>query len=290
VKVALAAAALLAGTAPVAKLNPGIQPFGAVQANGALWVTLIGDGKLAKIDTAKNTVVARVKVGASPFAVASGAGSLWVANADSGTVSRVNPVKRKVVKTIRVGIRPYDVVFGGGAVWVANLSSGTVSRISPRTNRVLKTIRAGTEPNGLVYAFGALWVGDRLGNALLKISPATNKVVARLTLRKPDWVTPDDRFLWVSEETGSIAKVDPATLALVSRVPVGANPLHTALVGASLWVPSIDDSTVSVVDRATATVTDSFPGPAGAIAVASTEGAAWVSGSNGSELWRFAAG
>jgi YVTN family beta-propeller protein len=295
VKLALAAAALVAGTAsaastPAAKLDPGIQPFGAVASNGALWVTLSGEGKLAQVDPASNRVLGRVKVGASPFAVAAGAGSLWVANADAGTVSRVSPVKRKVVKTIRVGFRPYDVAFGGGAVWVANLSSGTVSRISPKTNRVVKTIRAGTEPNGLVYAFGAVWVGDRLGNALLEISPARNKVVARLALSKPDWVTPDDSALWVSEETGSIAKVDPASLTLLGRVAVGANPLHTAVVGGDLWVPNIDDSTISVVARGTAIVRDTFPGPAGAIAIAFAAGAAWVSGSGGTELWRFPSG
>ena len=155
------------------------------------------------------------------------------------------------MKTIRAGIRPYDVAFGGGSLWVANLSSGTVSRVSPKTNKVVKTIKAGTEPNGLVFAFGAVWVGDRLGNALLKISPATNKVVGSLKLDAPDWVTPDSSALWVSEEGGSIAKVDPSSLTLAARVHVGANPLHTALAGGSLWVPNIDDSTVSIVDRAT---------------------------------------
>ena len=279
------ALALLAAIAPTAKLDPGIQPFGAVQAKGALWVTVAGEGKLLKLDPATNKVLARVKVGISPYSVASGGGSLWVGNAGWSTVSRVNPISRKVVKTITVGNRPYDVAFGGGSLWVSNLLSATVSRIDPKRNKVVKTIKAGTEPNGLVYAFGAVWVGDRLGNKLLKIDPATNRVVGSLPLHAPDWVTADESALWVSEEEGSIAKVDPATLTLSARVAVGKNPLHTALVGGSLWVPNIDDSTISIVDRSTNAVT-TFAGPAGAIAVATTPGAVWVSGD--SQLWRFA--
>lgn len=285
----LASAAAATAVAPAAKIDAGIQPFGSVAAKGALWVTLIGDGKLAKIDLRTNKVVARVKVGYSPFAVAYGAGSLWVANASSNTVSRVNPTTRKVVKTIKVGLRPYDVAFGGGSVWVANNTSGNVTRINPKTNKVTASIKAGTEPNGLVYAFGAVWVGDRLGNALRKIDPTKNKVVASLALNAPDWVTPDATALWVSEETGSIAKVDPSTMTLVDRVKVGANPLHTALVGADLWVPNIDDSTISIVARATARLTSTFAGPTGAIAAVQAGGAVFVSGSTGLELWRFPA-
>lgn len=282
----LAAAALLA-VAPGAKLGVGIAPVGAVEARGSLWVTLSAEAKLVQVNPLTSKIGAKIKVGAEPLAVASGAGSLWVANASSATVSRVNPKTRKVVKTIKVGIRPYDVAFGGGAVWVSNLTDGTVSRIDPKRNKVVKTIRAGKEPNGLVFAFGAVWVGDRTGNALLKISAQTNTVVGSLALSAPDWVTPDEDALWVSEETGSVAKVDPSSLTLAGRVTVGANPLHTAVVGDALWVPNIDDSTISIVDRAALKTAETVPGPEGAIAVATAGGSAWVSGWRASELWRF---
>jgi virginiamycin B lyase len=284
---AIVAAVAATGAAPAARIQVGLQPDGSAAAKGAVWVALIADAKLAKVDPATNKVVARIKVGYSPLAVAYGAGALWVANGGSGTVSRVNPTTRKVVKTIKVGARPFGIAVGGGSVWVANLSGGTVSRIDPKRNTVVKTIKAGTEPNGIVYAFGAVWVGDRLGNKLLKIDPASNKVVGSLALKAPDWVTPDESSLWVSEETGSVVQVDPASLALTTRIAVGANPLHTAVVGGNLWVPNIDDSTISVVDRGTRKVIDTFDGPSGAIAATAIGGSVFVSGSNGFEVWRF---
>src|SRR3954447_10509793 len=104
----LAKLALLA-LAPIAQFTPGIQPFGAVPAKGALWVNLYGSGQVAKIDPATNKVLARVRVGPQPISLAYGASSLWVGNGGSTTVSRINPTTRKVVKTIKVGARPYGV-------------------------------------------------------------------------------------------------------------------------------------------------------------------------------------
>jgi YVTN family beta-propeller protein len=278
--------ATLGAATPSAKIQAGIQPFGSVEVNGSLWVTLIGDAKLAKIDPATNKVVARVKTGFGPFAVAYGAGSLWTANSSNGTVTRIDPKKNKVLKTIRVGGRPHDIAFGAGAVWVGN-NGGTVNRINPKTNRLVKTIKAGTEPNGIVFAFGAIWTGDRLGNKLLKIDPATNKISGSLKLDAPDWVTPDENALWVSEETGSVVRIDPASLQVTATVKVGANPLHSAIVGGDLWVPNLDDSTISVVGRSAGKLKNTFPGPSGAIAISSAAGDVWVSGSTGVEVWRF---
>src|SRR5207237_921028 len=107
------AAGTVAATAPepTARVLTGSQPFGAVELNGTLWVTVVSAGQLVGIDPDRNRIVARVKTGASPFAVAAGAGSLWTANAAAGTVSRIDPKRRRVVKTIKVGRRPYDIAF-----------------------------------------------------------------------------------------------------------------------------------------------------------------------------------
>jgi DNA-binding beta-propeller fold protein YncE len=43
-------------------------------------------------------------------------------------------------------------------------------------------------------------------------------------------------------------RVNPSTGTVVARVRVGANPLGSAWIGGELWVPNIDDGTLSIVD------------------------------------------
>ncbi len=73
-----------------------------------------------------------------------------------------------------------------------------------------------------------------------------------------DWITPVGRYLWVSQETNRVAKVDPVALRVVARVRVGANPLGSALVHGDLWVPCIDGNEIVVVDTGRARVKRRF--------------------------------
>jgi len=96
--------------------------------------------------------------------------------------------------------------------------------------------------------------------------------------------------LWVSSETGSIYRVDPASLAVKAIVPVGANPLASAWFGGELWVPNIDSNTVSVVNPATNGVRLTIPVGQSPIAVAVAVGAPWVSSQLDGDLWRLSSG
>jgi len=82
-------------------------------------------------------------------------------------------------------------------------------------------------------------------------------------------------------------KLDPATGAVLARIPVGHNPLASAWIGGELWVPNIDDGTISVIDPATRSVRTTFAAGSGTLAVAEAAGDAWVSASNDGEIWRL---
>jgi YVTN family beta-propeller protein len=196
-----------------------------------------------------------------------------------------------VQKKIRAGIQPRDITFAAGSIWVTDPIQSSVIRISPKTNRVVKTIRrVGVEPNGIAFARGRIWVGDYTGGALFRINPKTNKIVGKTTLPGADWITVGPDALWVSQEkVNAVARIDPATGAVIARVPVGANPLGSVFVGGDLWVPNIDDNTVSIVDTSTNT-SRTVAGPPGAGAIGSLKGEAWVTSSTGNELWRMSPG
>jgi YVTN family beta-propeller protein len=82
-------------------------------------------------------------------------------------------------------------------------------------------------------------------------------------------------------------RLDPNTGNVLARIPVGRNPLASAWIGDQLWVPNIDDGTVSVIDPATNSVRTTLVVGTAPLAVAESGGDAWVSSSFDGQLWRI---
>ena len=158
--------------------------------------------------------------------------------------------------------------------------------MNPKTNKVTKTIKAGTTPNGVVYAFGALWVADLGGGKLLKVDVHKNSVVKRYAIPKADWITPSPDALWVSSEDGNVYRFDPSAGKVVAKVAVGANPLGSAWINGELWVPNIDDSTLSIVDPTKNAVRTTLATGESPLSIASAAGDVWISVSDDGEVWR----
>jgi YVTN family beta-propeller protein len=141
----------------------------------------------------------------------------------------------------------------------------------------------------VVYAFGSIWVADLGRGAVVRINPRTNRVTKRIKVAKADWITPSSDALWVSSETGEIVRIDPARAAVVARIDVGANPLGSAWVGGELWVPNLDDGTISVVDPQKNAVRTTLEVGSGPLSIVTAGGDVWISNSNDGEVWRLSA-
>jgi len=74
---------------------------------------------------------------------AAGDGAVWVSLVPDNTVERIDPQTNTVTETIPVGPQPEGIAVSPGAVWVANRGDPSVSRIDPTTNRVVATIPVG---------------------------------------------------------------------------------------------------------------------------------------------------
>jgi YVTN family beta-propeller protein len=278
-----------AGARPTAVPTATV-PLGAggivLPALGAVWATDTTAGRLVRIDPATNRVTARLRVGARPLGITYGARSLWVASSFSGEVVRVDPRRPKVLKRIDVGLSPYDVAFGAGAAWASDELGGKIVRVAPRRNRVVARIRGFVRPNGVTAAFGAIWVADLDGGTVSRIDPRRNRVTKRVHVPRADWITATPDSLWVSSEQGKVYRLDPATLRIAAVVTVGANPLDSAWVDGQLWVPNIDDDTISVIDPGTSSVVRTMAVADGPVAVASAAGDLWITHER-APLWRL---
>jgi YVTN family beta-propeller protein len=114
-------------------------------------------------------------------------------------------------------------------------------------------------------------------------------VTAQIKIPKADWVTASPDALWVSTETGRIVRVDPVRRTNTPRLRVGANPLGSAWIGGELWVPNIDDGTVSVVDPSRNAVRATLGAGKGPLAIVGAAGDAWISNSVDGTVWRVRA-
>jgi YVTN family beta-propeller protein len=132
-----------------------------------------------------------------------------------------------------------------------------------------------------------VWVGDYGRGRLVRIDPRRNRVEKSVAVPTADWITAHDGSLWVSSETGTIYRIDPATMATQATIGVGANPLAGAWIGDELWVPNIDSGTVSVVSPAGNSVLRTIQVGPSPIAVAGAAGAVWVTSEDGGDLWRL---
>ena len=85
---------------------------------GAVWLLILEDALVRRIDPVTLEVTEAFRVGRIPEALAVAQGALWVAASRDGTLTRYD-VASADLKTIEVGGAPRDMAIGGGAVWAA---------------------------------------------------------------------------------------------------------------------------------------------------------------------------
>ena len=104
--------------------------------DGMLWVTLYGNGKLAKVDPVTASVIKEYPLpagNAGSYAVAiDGAGLVWANEINTDTVVRLNPVNDEVrvvkLPSKNVGIRKM-IVDAGGRLWYMGSHNGRLGMV-----------------------------------------------------------------------------------------------------------------------------------------------------------------
>ena len=126
-------------TGQMSELNTGrgSQPRRIAAApDGMLWVTLYGNGRLAKIDAGAMKVVKEYQLpagNAGPYAVTvDGGGMVWVNEINTDTVVRLNPANEEIrvvqLPSKNVGIRKM-IVDAGGKLWYMGSHNGRLGVI-----------------------------------------------------------------------------------------------------------------------------------------------------------------
>lgn len=287
-------------------------------------LALIATALLASASSPTVIAKIRLKEFAQPCAAAGAGGAVWVSEFSAPYLLKINPKTNKVVKKIAIGSGSCGLGYGAGSLWIEDTNSSTVSRVSVASGKRLRAIPVGNQPYDATFAYGAAWTtsysdGDleridpvrnavvkkwRLGSAIgvvgafgsvwatgldgvLRVDPATNATLTTIPVQAgAGWTAASDNAVWVTTGESKLARIDPQTNEVVASVQLRGNLGDPAFVGGKIWVPEIQQNDVAIVDPATNTFDKRLKVGAGPFVVTAIKGEAWIPSYKGYDIWR----
>jgi virginiamycin B lyase len=194
--------------------------------------------------------------------------------------------------TIAIGGERQIAVTPDG-VWISNRAAGTITRIDPRTNELGSPLAVGKEPCfSVLSAFKDLWVPLCGGPGLARIttdkpksdaaSAAVDKapklpIMITLGIRSAGPIVTGASSVWmITDNAGTLSRIDPDTNAVVAEVTVPAGPAAIAFGEGAVWMTSSSTDKLTRVNGDTNVVTEHIKVGKGPSAVAVGEGAVWT--------------
>jgi YVTN family beta-propeller protein len=230
--------------------------------NGGVWVGNFGDATVSRIDPDSRRVDT-ITVNGAPVSVALAHGVAVVANgppANSLTLVHANSTSASDLVPL-----PNAPTFGTSSLtsdrdgfWVVDTQDSTVTRyVVTSGGSVARGVVAKLGPdttgqfNDVAVGEGSVWVvGSDLDPRLWRIDPGSGRVtgVGRLPLA-PRRVAVTDGGVWITGEIRDVVlRVDPQTMHVVDRIPVGHGGSTIAAGAGSVWVANAFDGTISRID------------------------------------------
>jgi streptogramin lyase len=211
-----------------------------------VWATLRSAG-LAHIDPSSNSAEtvepsARGSFRPSFDGIAGRSRALFLGRSDLHGLSlaRFDTANRVLGGSVRVGHdADHAVATGLGTVWISDRADNSVTEVSP--GRPMSVIgRASIAgPGALAVGAGKVWVTDQIDNKLWYLVPAALNVPQPPIAvgSQPVGVAFGKGFVWVANYgDGTVDKIDPATKAIVKRIPVGRHVSSIAVGAGKVWV------------------------------------------------------
>lgn len=288
-----------------ATIAVGREPGAAATGFGAVWVPNTGDGTLARVDPATNTVTARIPYAPARPATehgdfydsaAVGHGSVWVSSDERALVVRISPATNQVIATIHVAARPAEVTATTDAVWVAHFLNGLATRIDPATNLPAEHPVPSAPMTGAAADGSTIWLLVNQPQTVLHLDSAGHEIAhadvtptapVRRSFLNAWWLAFGEGSIWATHPNQDVvSRIDPATARVVARIPVKLGRLFgIAAGGGSAW--AVTDRALGRIDLSTNRVVARTPLPAsGFTGVTVGEDGVWVTGYDRGELYR----
>jgi streptogramin lyase len=230
----------------VARIETGGSIVALRRGFGALWAVDVFGARLVRIDPWTNRVERTFPLDALPSGLAIGHGLVWVASQLESTVAGIDPVTGAVVKLARFGqgeLWPGGLAVGPEGVWVITGGGDQVSIFDPRTMRFRHRLRV-RGARTIVAVGRSAWVGLSARRTLARIQDG-RLTRAATGVRASGYGPPlaAAQLVWLAVG-GTVAAIDPATGAVVRRLPLDDVQVSSIAVGADLWLVDAGRRTV----------------------------------------------
>jgi virginiamycin B lyase len=213
---------------------------------------------------------------------------VWVTDRAKQTITRIDPKTNVPAATIGLDGPPCGAALAAfKTLWVAICGRETIARVSlPTASTPLPSAKpapaatpappATTAPPApgkpimiktpggaaglLATGTGSVWSVIATTGTIARIDPDTNAVVAEVSvLAGANAMTFANDALWlVSTPKGVLTRVNGHTNVVTKSIPVGKSPVAVAAGAGSVWVLNAGDGTVSRIDPATDKVTETI--------------------------------
>ena len=206
---------------------------------GALWlVTRRPD--LVRIDPVSARVAERVPLprprrlapaeAFPPGWVAASDGEVWAS--DGVWIWRVEPGTPRTIERHAAPVRGPLVI--DRSVWI-----GSAVELDRRTMRVRRRVGLGDQAQDIANGHGAIWIADAGRRSVIRFDLNANRSTrVEAVGGVPSALAVDERAVWVSVQSGHLARLDPRTGAMTGRVDIGGAPRGVASGEGRVWVAS----------------------------------------------------
>jgi len=218
-------------------IDVGEAPLRIVDTPDGVWVSVIRDGSVVRIDPATGEVDTTVRLkpaGSEPEGLAWDGAHLWVVDQAGGRVVELDP-DGSVVDSFATDDEPRLVAAGDSGIWVANYGGTSVSRVADGRVRTVH-LDSCVGPQGIAETAGRVWVSCTLSGKAVALDARTMKQVAEVPdLPDADAVVADGDTVYVVGQSGpTVYVLDAATGDLRDSVRLDDATPTTENVGAAI--------------------------------------------------------
>ena len=174
------------------------------------------------------------------------------------------PTEAAALRTISGFSSPVDIVCDGTDLWVPSFAaSGTVKRIRASDGQLLQTWTGANSVLGLIAAAGRIFVVAQTSPGKIYVinpeaPPGAVTVFENDIGPNPVQITYDGANLWTANISGSISRVNVATVIDSTFTAGFSNPTDILWDGSNLWVADPGDNKLKRIDPSNATVLESI--------------------------------